>query len=159
MILISACLCGVNCKYNGKSNYNKAIEDLVKLRKAIILCPEQLGGLTTPRRCCEIKDGSGEDVLHGRGKVINNLGEDITENFTRGAEEALRIAKLYNVEYAILKKKSPSCGYGEIYNGNFTGEVISGNGVTAELLSENNIKVFNEDNYKPELFMKLDYAF
>lgn len=151
MILVSACLCGVKCKYNGEDNYCADIEKLVKEKKAIIVCPEQLGGMATPRKCSEICGGSGEYVLSKRCKVIDNEMVDVSQNFIKGAEETLKIARLYDVKYAILKRKSPSCGYGEIYDGSFKGNKVSGNGVTAELLHRNGIKIFNEENFKEHL--------
>lgn len=144
MILISACLCGVNCKYSGENNLNEDILKLIEEEKVMLICPEQLGGLCTPRKPCEIKNGSGEEVLDGRAKVINNNNEDCTENFTRGAYEALNIAKKFGVSVAILKGKSPSCGCGEIYDGTFNNNKIKGNGVTTSLFLRNNIRVYTE---------------
>jgi len=137
MILVSACLCGVNCKYNGGNNLKKEILDLVKKGDAILICPEQLGGLTTPRNPSEIK------IINDEVHVITNNGEDVTENFKKGAEEVLKIAKELNIKKAILKKKSPSCGVREIYDGTFTNNLTKGNGITASLLIENGIEVEN----------------
>lgn len=148
MILVSACLCGVDCKYNGSNNINDEIMDMVKEGKAVLVCPEQLGGMETPRPPHEIAGGDGIDVLEGRAKVISEENMDSTEKFLKGAYETLKIAKFYNVEKAILKAKSPSCGHGKIYNGTFSHELIDGNGVTAELLSKNGIEVYTEDNFK-----------
>lgn len=135
MILVSACLCGINCKYNGSNNYNEKIFDLVKEGKAIPICPEQLGGLTTPRVPSEIKNG----------KVINKEGIDVTDNFIKGANEVLELTKKLNIKKAILKSKSPSCGKGKIYSGNFDNELIDGNGILTELLLKNGIEVINSD--------------
>lgn len=137
MILISACLCGVNCKYNGKNNLNAECLELLKQGKAILVCPEQLGGLETPRNPSEIK------IENGNIKVYMNDGRDVTENYLKGAQEVLRIAKELNVSKAILKSKSPSCGCGEIYDGTFTNTLIQGNGITASLLLENGVEVEN----------------
>ncbi len=144
-MLISACLLGINCKYNGESNYNQRIVDLTKDEKVIPVCPEQLGGLTTPRLPCEIV------ILNGERRVIRNDGIDVTEAFQKGAEETLKIAKMFNENIAVLKTKSPSCGSCQIYDGTFSGRVIEGSGLTAELLTDNHIRVFDEDNYIPEI--------
>ena len=144
-MLISACLLGINCKYNGESNYNQKIVDLIKDESVIPVCPEQLGGLTTPRLPCEIV------ILNGERRVIRNDGIDVTEAFQKGAEETRRIAKMFNESIAILKTKSPSCGSCQIYDGTFSGRVIEGSGLTAELLTDNHIRVFDENNYIPEI--------
>lgn len=135
MILVSACLCGVNCKYNGKNNLNEEMLELLKRGEALLICPEQMGGLETPRNPSEIK------VINGEIKVFMNDGRDVTENYKRGAKEVLRLAKELNIKKAILKKKSPSCGCGEIYDGTFSGNLVSGNGITAALLLENGIEI------------------
>ncbi|MDK2901678.1 MAG: hypothetical protein PWR14_582 [Thermosediminibacterales bacterium] len=152
MFLISGCLIGINCKYNGSNNKNREIVELVKKGLAVPFCPEQLGGLPTPRYASEIQQGSGEDVLEGRARVINQIGQDVTENFKRGAEEALKLAKILGTKFAILKSKSPSCGYGKIYDGSFSGVLVNGNGVTAALFLKNGIKVITEkDEIKKSL--------
>lgn len=135
-VLVSACLLGVNCRYNGIPVENAAVKELLDREGMTLIpvCPEQLGGLPTPRKPSERKDGS----------VVSSEGEDRTAAFTRGAEEALRIAKLYGCEAAVLKERSPSCGNKEIYDGSFTGTVVPGAGVTAELLRMNGVKVFGE---------------
>lgn len=142
MILVSACLIGLNCKYNGGNNYNEEIFNLVKTGKAIPVCPEQLGGLTTPRNPSEIK------IIDGKRRVINNEGEDITEQFKKGAEEVLKLVKILDITKAILQPRSPSCGVGKIYSGNFDGELIDGNGILAELLLKNGVEVLSSDNIK-----------
>ncbi len=146
MILVSACLAGLDSKYNGKSNYNEYIERLVREGKAILVCPEQLGGLPTPRECCEIVCGDGGAVLSGKAKIIDSKGQNQTEKFIKGAEETLKVGKLYKINKAILKSKSPSCGVGKIYNGTFSGKLIEGNGVTAELLIRNGFEVITEES-------------
>jgi uncharacterized protein YbbK (DUF523 family) len=148
-MLISACLLGINCKYNGESNYNQRIVELTKNERVIPICPEQLGGLTTPRLPCEIV------VLNGERRVIRKDGVDVTEAFFKGAEETLKIAKMFNESIAILKTKSPSCGSCQIYDGSFSGRVIEGSGLTAELLADNYIQVFDENNYSPEIIDRL----
>ena len=150
-ILVSACLCGLNCKYNGGNNLNEDIKKLYDEGKAILVCPEVLGGLLTPRTPREIVNGDGKKVLSGEAKVISKEEEDTTEAFLKGAKEALKIAKENNIKVAILKAKSPSCGKGLIYSGDFNGKLIEGNGVTSELLIQNGIKVLNEKNYMGEI--------
>ncbi|MEM1589322.1 MAG: DUF523 domain-containing protein [Candidatus Bathyarchaeia archaeon] len=136
MKLCSACLLGVKCRYNGKSAFNKRVVALLKSEVLIPVCPEQLGGLPTPREPAEIV-GS---------KVITRSGTDVTQNFVRGAEETLKIAKLFNIKEAILKQGSPSCGFGRIYNGTFSGKTIKGEGITAALLRKNGIKIITEED-------------
>lgn len=144
MILVSACLCGVNCKYNGGNNFNENIYKLLLEGKALPVCPEQLGGLPTPRIAHEILGGTGKEVLNGKAKVVSKDGKDSSDYFIKGAEEVLNLAKALNIKKAILKSNSPSCGVSEIYDGTFSNKKIEGNGVTAELLIENDIEVFTE---------------
>lgn len=145
MIIVSACLCGINTRYDGKSNLNEKVMKLLKEGKAVLVCPEQLGGLSTPRPPHEIVHGTGAQVLDGDAKVISIEGSDGTLEFIKGAEETLKIAKEVNANIAILKAKSPSCGKGKIYDGSFSGKKIDGNGVTAELLIRNGITVYSEE--------------
>lgn len=146
MIIVSACLCGINTRYDGRSSLNEKVAKLLEEGKAILVCPEQLGGLSTPRPPHEIIGGTGSEVLDGNAKVISINGSDGTKEFISGAEETLKIAKGTGACIAILKAKSPSCGCGKIYDGTFSGNKIDGNGVTAELLIRNGIKVYTEDN-------------
>jgi uncharacterized protein YbbK (DUF523 family) len=136
MIIVSACLAGFCCAYDGKDRVESKIIELIKEGKAIPVCPEQLGGLTTPREPVEIVNG----------KVMTKEGRDVTHNFQRGAEEVLNFAKNIGATSAILKSRSPSCGFGTIYDGSFTGTKTPGNGFTAQLLSENNIKILTSDD-------------
>ena len=135
MILVSACLVGINCKYSGGNNYNQKIFDLVKEGKAIPICPEQLGGLNTPRKPVELK------VINDKRYAIDNEGNDLTENFERGALEVLNLAKNLNINKAILQPRSPSCGVNKIYSGNFDNKLVDGNGILTELLKQNGIDV------------------
>ena len=135
-ILVSACLLGTACRYDGKSAPKKHITELLDKHDLIPVCPEIFGGLPTPRSPSEIKDG----------RVITKMGKDVTEEYRKGAEEALKIAVLYGCKYAILKEKSPSCGSGRIYDGTFSGCLTDGYGITAELLMKNGIKVFGESD-------------
>lgn len=133
-ILVSACLLGVNCKYSGKNNRNENVLRLAEKHTLIPVCPEQLGGLPTPRYPSEICGG----------RVVNNIGEDVTAYYEKGAKEALNIAKLFGCDRAVLKARSPECGSKEIYDGTFTKTVIPGKGITAALLEENGIEVYDE---------------
>ncbi len=135
-ILVSACLYGHCCKYDGTSNLlkDKYFQILKNTGRLIPVCPEQLGGLPTPRIPSEIRDG----------KVFNQEGEDVTAQFELGAEKTLAIARENGVRVAILKQGSPSCGCKKIYDGTFSGNKITGEGVTARKLVENGIPVFDE---------------
>ena len=149
MIIVSACLLGENCKYSGGNNKSENVIKYLENKEYILVCPEQLGGLTTPRNPSEIitygnKDGN--DVLSGCTKVLSNKGIDVTKNFIQGAEETLKIAKEHNAKTAILKAGSPSCGYKKIYDGTFLGNKIQGMGVTAAILNKENIALLDEDD-------------
>lgn len=133
--LCSACLLGVSCRYDGKSKSNDKILELAKSEVLIPVCPEQLGGLPTPRVASEQRSG----------RVVSKEGVDVTCEFQRGAGEVLRIAKIFGVKRAILKQRSPSCGSGQIYDGAFAGKIIEGDGVTTSLLKKNGIEVISED--------------
>lgn len=133
-ILVSACLLGCPCRYDGKSKPNDAVLALMEHHTLIPICPEQMGGLATPRVPAERKDNG----------VFTERGGDVTEQYRRGAEEALRLAQLYGCKYAILKERSPSCGNGQIYDGSFSRRLIEGDGVTAQLLKAHGITVLGE---------------
>ncbi|MBT4824363.1 DUF523 domain-containing protein [Candidatus Woesearchaeota archaeon] len=135
MKIVSACLAGIKCRYDGEAKPCQKVIELVKQGKAIPICPEQLGELTTPRTPAEQKEN----------KVFTKTGENVTAQFEKGAEKALKIALLANCEKAILKAKSPSCGSGKVYDGTFSGKLIDGDGVFAKMLKKNNIKVFTEN--------------
>lgn len=132
-VMVSACLLGVNCKYNGGNNNNEELLKLLKNKNVIPICPEIYGGLPTPRIPSEIKNG----------KVINKSNIDVTMQFEKGASETLKLAQKLNVKIAYLKQNSPSCGLGSIYDGTFSGNKIPGDGVTAKLLKENGIKIIS----------------
>ncbi len=132
MILVSACLAGFRCRYDGAVRVHEEKAALVREGQAVPVCPEMLGGLPCPRVPCE---------RTAAGTVTAKDGTDQTKAFTLGAEETLRIARLYGCEMALLKSKSPSCGKGRIYDGTFSGTLREGNGVTAELLEQNGIRV------------------
>lgn len=144
MFIVSACLAGVNCRHDGGNSADPLVRELVRQGKAIPVCPEQLGGLETPRMPAEIQGGDGKDVLEGKARVIRKDGTDVTDCFLKGAYETVEIAKLAGARRAIMKCSSPSCGCGKIYDGTFSGKRINGNGVTAELLIRNGIDVKTE---------------
>ncbi|WP_078554104.1 DUF523 domain-containing protein [Bacillus alkalicellulosilyticus] len=146
MIMISSCIAGLATRYDGKDARVEAIEALVAEGKAMLVCPEQLGGLPTPRLPAEIVGGDGYDVLDGRARVVNSAGEDVTKQFIAGAYQSLKIAQKIRATEAILKENSPSCGSGNIYDGTFTGNKVDGIGVTAALFERHNIKVRSEVN-------------
>lgn len=134
-VLVSACLLGVCCKYSGGHNCSEEVARLKEKYQLIPVCPEQLGGLMTPRQPSEIQGDF----------VIAKDGTDMTEPYRRGAEEAWKIAQMFDCKYAVLKGRSPSCGSGIIYDGTFTGTKIKGDGVTAALLKQHGILVFTEE--------------
>ncbi len=133
-ILVSACLLGAACKYSGGNNFCPQVSAMVQDHTLVPVCPEQLGGLPTPRPPSE-RQGN---------RVVTRDGRDVTDAYLRGAQEALRLATLFGCDTAVLKARSPSCGVRAIYDGSFTGTVISGNGVTAELLQAAGIRVLTE---------------
>lgn len=133
-ILVSACLLGVACRYDGKGKPNEAVIALKEKYNLIPVCPEIMGGLPTPRLPSEIR---GETV------IMEN-GEDVTDKYSKGAEETLRLARLFGCGKAVLKEKSPSCGSGRIYDGTFSKTLTEGNGVTAGMLLANGIRVAGE---------------
>lgn len=135
-ILVSACLLGVECRYCGDGCYNEAVASLAARHILIPACPEQLGGLPTPREPAEIKNG----------RVFTKDGREVTSAFEKGARAALRIVKILGCKYAILKSRSPSCGSGTIYDGSFSGVVTAGDGITASLLEKNGVTLFSEEN-------------
>ncbi len=135
-ILISACLLGKNCKYDGKNNKidDKILSYLKNNFNLIPFCPERLGGLDTPRNPSEIKGN----------KVMDNKGNDVTKFFKKGAKKSLKLAHFYRPKYIILKSKSPSCGIGEIYNGEFNKTIIKGDGLTAQALKKAGFNLLTE---------------
>lgn len=150
MKIVSACLCGVNCKYNGGNNLNPYFLDLMCDGELIPVCPEQLGGLPTPRTACELTGGTGLDVIEGHALAYTRDGTDVTEGLLKGAQETLSIAINASIEEAILQSRSPSCGNGTIYDGTFTKKLINGDGVTSALLKQHGIQVWNEQEYLRE---------
>lgn len=142
MYIVSACLAGVKCRYDGEGNDHERIKQLVAEGKAVVACPEVLGGLSIPRKPCElVKDKQGQE------KVLTQEGIDCTEAFKEGAFKTLEIAKKVGAKKAILKAKSPSCGCGQIYNGTFSRTLIEGDGLTTRLLKANGIQVYTEKDF------------
>ena len=136
-VLVSSCLVGTNCKYDGGNNKNEKLINYLKNKEVILVCPEQLGGLSTPRVPAErIKE-----------KVVTKDNKDVTENYKKGAEEVLKLAKKFQVKKAILKSRSPSCGKNKIYDGSFSHNLIDRHGVCAELLIKNGIEVISSDEW------------
>ena len=143
-ILVSACLAGVKCRYNGTDAFNEKILKELKDSELVIVCPELLGGETTPRPACNIDQLDGHAVLAGKAKIMGIDGKDYTESYVRGAKKALEIALANNVKKAYLKSKSPTCGCGKIFDSK--GENLKiGNGIFAALLIENGIEVVSLD--------------
>ncbi|WP_332695642.1 DUF523 domain-containing protein [Halalkalibacter lacteus] len=146
MIVVSSCLAGLNVRYNGTHCLNEKIHQLVDdEKKAVTVCPELLGGFSTPREPAEITGGDGYDVLDGKAKVIDQSGNDVTELYLRGAYTAFQMVKELNATLVVLKENSPSCGSSMIYDGGFNGTKIAGDGVTSALLKRNKIQVISEE--------------
>lgn len=155
MIIVSACLLGLNTKYDGQANAHALIQRYSSQGKFIPLCPEQLGGLPTPRTPVEIMAGTGQDVLAGRCVVQGEQGQDVTLQFIQGAKEIVKIVEMVNVSAAILKERSPSCGVNYIYDGCFSHRMIPGQGVTAAILKERKIPTYSEAELTEERLMAL----
>lgn len=137
-LLVSACLLGVACRYDGKAKAHEGVISLREKHTLIPFCPEVYGGLPTPRPASERREE----------RVFTQKGDEVTEQFCRGAEETLRLCRLYGCEAALLKERSPSCGHGVIHNGKFDGGLVPGNGVTAEWLLQNGIAVYGESDWE-----------
>ena len=148
-ILVSACLLGCNCRYDGQLKTCQKVLDLAKDPDNVLIpvCPEQMGGLPTPRVSSERQRDEQGNILPPTAKraLVMKNGTDVTDNYNRGVEAALKIASLNNIDYAILKSGSPSCGKGSIYDGSFTGSRAEGNGITVDALIAAGYKVINED--------------
>ncbi|MFD7991278.1 DUF523 domain-containing protein [Streptomyces mexicanus] len=140
-ILVSACLRGVPCRFDGRHKLSPELADTVSGRRVVSFCPEVAGGLPTPRRPAELVGGDGHDVLDGTARVVEDTGRDVTEEFVAGAHRALAAARAAGCAEAVLMPRSPSCGRGAVHDGSFTGELVAGDGVTAALLERNGITV------------------
>ncbi|MEV4436561.1 DUF523 domain-containing protein [Streptomyces sp. NPDC049585] len=140
-MLVSACLRGVPCRFDGKHKASPEVEDFVAGRTVVPFCPEVAGGLVTPRRPAELVGGDGYDVLDGTARVVEDTGRDVTAEFLDGARRALAAARNGGCTEALLMPRSPSCGRGAVYDGSFAGRLVPGDGVTAALLQRNGIAV------------------
>ena len=150
MILISACLAGAACRYDGKAQTCPMFLEKLTAGETLPLCPEMAGGLPVPRTPSEIVGGDGADVLDGRARVVNRDGEDVTEAFLRGAKLAVALCRRYGIREAVLKSGSPSCGCGCIYDGSFTGGKRPGDGVTCAALKRAGVRVRTEYSQRRE---------
>jgi uncharacterized protein YbbK (DUF523 family) len=145
-VLVSACLAGRACRFDGTASPDDAVSRLVAEGRAVLVCPEADGGLGTPRPPAEIVGGTGADVLAGRARVVTESGADVTEAYLRGARIALAAAQRAGATTAILKARSPSCGRGRVYDGSFSRTLAEGDGVTAALLEANGITVLSDED-------------
>lgn len=132
-ILVSACIMGKNCKYNGKNNKNNAVINSLKGKDVICICPEILAGLSTPRPCAEIVNGI----------VKDENGNDVDAQYRKAVEEALAEMEGKDIEFAILQSRSPTCGVNQIYDGTFSGQLVSGQGIFAKALIDRGYKVID----------------
>jgi len=137
-VLVSACMLGVHCRYDASTNPSPELEQRLAGQRIVPVCPEQLGGLTTPRPAAHFEGGTGEDVLAGNARVVTNTGADVTDQFLRGAQETLRLARVLGARRAILKERSPSCGCCQVHR---DGVLSPGSGVTAALLRREGIAI------------------
>lgn len=162
MKLVSSCLLGLCATWRGKDNAHSKIVDLLEQGRAIPVCPEQMGGLATPRPMAEIVGGDGEAVLDGKARVMTRDGDDVTAEFVRGAEEVLKVAQHVKPDEIILKENSPSCGVRWIYDGSFKGNLVPGCGVATALLRRHGFVVISDQEFEastapreddPTLFM------
>ncbi|MGB9867727.1 MAG: DUF523 domain-containing protein [Bacillota bacterium] len=147
MLLASACLLGLGCRYDGRSKPLPQLVELLKLGQVMPVCPEQLGGLSTPRARSEIVGGTGEDVLEGKARVLTETGTDVTCQFIRGAMECLYLARQVNPELIVLCDGSPSCGSTRIADGTFSGRKVAGKGVCAALLCKHGFQVCPSERF------------
>ena len=144
-ILVSACLAGRACRFDGTAAYEDEVARLVAEGRAVLVCPEVDGGLGTPRPAAEIDGGDGADVLAGRARVVTEDGIDVTDAYVKGARRALDAARTTGATTAVLKARSPSCGEGAIYDGTFSRTLHAGEGVTAALLKGAGIEVLTDE--------------
>ena len=144
-VLVSACLAGRACRYDGSDNGVSGVSGLVRGRRAVLVCPEEQAGLGTPRPPAEIVGGDGAAVLRGEARVVTDGGRDVTDEYVRGAHAALDAARRSGATVAVLKSRSPSCGKGCIRDGSFSGATRSGDGATTALLRAEGIEVVTEE--------------
>lgn len=138
MNIVSACLAGIKCRYNGNSFSIPEVIAMVERGEAIPICPEVLANMPIPRPAAELRDE----------RIVSNQGDDLTNVYWTGAQAALQIALLAGCKQAILKAKSPTCGSGRIYDGTFSGRLVDGDGIFAKLLKDKGIKVYTEEEFK-----------
>ncbi|GAB5897635.1 DUF523 domain-containing protein [Mycolicibacterium mageritense] len=149
LTIVSACLSGAPCRYDGRSRPDRGVMDAVASGQALPLCAEVLGGLPTPRPAAEIVEGDGYDVLDGRARVVSVDGDDLTAAFIAGAKAVADAAVEYGAHHAILQARSPSCGCGSIYDGTHSGTLQAGDGVVAAELRRRGIRVEERSGRKP----------
>ncbi|WP_336784325.1 DUF523 domain-containing protein [Paenibacillus illinoisensis] len=149
--LVSSCLAGVACRYNGTASLDEKIQELVAQEQAMMVCPELLGGFSTPREPAEIIGGTGKDVLADTAQVIERGGRDVTDLYIKGAYQTLEWAKRLDVTCVVLKEFSPSCGTQAIYDGNFANHKVQGEGVTSALLRQEGYEVISEIEFMEQL--------
>ena len=147
-VLVSACLAGRACRFDGSASNDDVVARLVARGQAVLVCPEEDGGLGTPRPPAEIVGGDGTDVLAGTAKVLTRDGRDVTEAYVTGARRALEVAQAAGATTAILKARSPSCGCNAIYDGSFSRNLTDGDGVTVALLRANGINVISDEEIR-----------
>jgi len=148
-IIISACLLGRECRYDGSHCKVSELDSLGL--NFISVCPEEAGELGTPRPSAELTS-SAKAVVNGHGKILTKEGVDVTPQFLDGSKRELEKLKLYNAKIAVLKSRSPSCGYGQVYDGSFTGNLLKGNGIFSQMCEDEGVKVISSDNI--DLFIK-----
>lgn len=136
-ILVSACLLGENCKYNGGNNYRADVAEFLKDKKIVAVCPEVMGGLPVPRACVELKDG----------KAVDQNGVNVHTQFCRGVQFVLDSIESMKIDFAILQSRSPSCGVNERYDGTFTGKRINGMGLLAQALADAGVQVMDVEDF------------
>lgn len=146
-VMVSACLLGSRCRYDGGSKPVPQLKEWLKDVRIVPFCPEVLGDLTIPRPPAEIQNGAGSDVLRGTAQVVNRNGLDCTAAFIAGARKVLDIYYRESPQYVILKSNSPSCGVGRIHDGSFSDKMRNGDGVTAALLIQNGARVYTEEEF------------
>lgn len=149
--LVSSCLAGVACRYNGTASLDEKIQELVAQEQAMMVCPELLGGFSTPREPAEIIGGTGKDVLAGTAQVMERGGRDVTDLYIKGAYQTLEWAKKLDVTCIVLKEFSPSCGTQAIYDGHFANHKVQGEGVTSALLRQEGYEVISEIEFMKQL--------
>jgi uncharacterized protein YbbK (DUF523 family) len=149
-VLVSACLAGCECRFDRSANPDDRVAQLVAEGRAVLVCPEEDGGLGTPRPPAEIVGGDGRDVIEGRATVVTRDGTDVTEAYLAGARRALDAARDSGAATAVLKARSPSCGKGAVHDGSFSRTLREGDGVTTALLEANGIHVITDEEYRAQ---------